>query len=109
MVHIREAIDYIESKSVGRTVELLTQNLTERLAPERALEIIGEAANALPRGLRSQYATIEWEKVVRFRNVVSHEYFGLDYNMVWSVISERVPELKPVILLMISDQEKQLP
>jgi len=59
----------------------------------RNLTIIGEAASKVPDDVHQQYPEIEWRKIVAFRNIAMHEYFGLDRDIVWSVVSRKVPEL----------------
>lgn len=59
----------------------------------RNLTIIGEAASKVPTDIQQQHEEIEWRKIVAFRNVAMHEYFGLDRDIVWDVISRKVPEL----------------
>lgn len=59
----------------------------------RNLTIIGEAASKVPAEIQQQYDEVEWRKIVAFRNVAMHEYFGLDRDIVWDVISRKVPEL----------------
>lgn len=59
----------------------------------RNLTIIGEAANRIPAEIRGQNAQIEWRKIVAFRNAAMHEYFGLDRDIVWDVISRKIPAL----------------
>jgi len=59
----------------------------------RNLTIIGEAASKVPDDIQQQYPEVEWRKIVAFRNIAMHEYFGLDRDIVWSVVSRKVPDL----------------
>ena len=69
----------------------------------RNLEIIGEAAKHIPDNLREQYQAIEWSRVVGFRNIVIHEYFDVDIEIVWTIASQRLPDLKAVLQQMLSE------
>jgi hypothetical protein len=61
----------------------------------RNLEIIGEAANRLPESFKLQYAEIPWRKIVGLRNRIVHEYFGVDVDIVWSILQGDLPALRP--------------
>ena len=59
----------------------------------RNFEIIGEAAGNLPQEIREKYPSVEWRKISDFRNVLAHEYFGIDYNIMRDVIENKLPDL----------------
>lgn len=63
-------------------------------AVERNFEIIGEAANQLPKSLQEANPSIEWYSVVSFRNRLIHGYFGVDYQILWYVIENDLPDLE---------------
>jgi len=63
----------------------------------RNLEIIGEAAKRLPDETSKQISGIEWKKIKGLRDVIAHEYFGIDTEIVWSVVHNKIPELHQVI------------
>jgi uncharacterized protein with HEPN domain len=63
----------------------------------RNLEILGEAAKRLPDDVGRQMPEIEWKKVRGLRDIVAHEYFGIDTEIIWSIIHNKVPELLRVI------------
>jgi len=60
----------------------------------RNLEIIGEVASNMPKIIRTKYKKIPWKDIVGMRNLIIHEYFGVDLDIVWETIKKRVPELK---------------
>ena len=63
------------------------------LAVVRSLEIIGEAARQMPRDFKSEHPEIPWREVASLRNVIAHEYFGLDNEIIWDAIQTRIPDL----------------
>jgi len=63
------------------------------LAVVRSLEVIGEAARQMPRGFKSEHPEIPWREIANLRNVIAHEYFGLDNEIMWDVIQSRIPDL----------------
>ena len=67
------------------------------LAVIRSIEIIGEAARQMPRGFKSSHPEILWRDIVNLRNVIAHEYFGLDNEILWDVIKTQIPDLSEKI------------
>lgn len=59
----------------------------------RNLEIIGEAAKHIPPEIRNRYSDVEWPKVAGLRDIVAHEYFGLDEDILWDIVQNRIPAL----------------
>jgi uncharacterized protein with HEPN domain len=59
----------------------------------RNLEIIGEAARNIPVETQSRYPQIEWRSIAAFRNIVAHEYFGIKDEIVWDIVTNKIPEL----------------
>jgi uncharacterized protein with HEPN domain len=101
--HILEAINNIGTFSAGKTKDDLYNNLMYRFSIERQLEIIGEAANNLSGPLREQYSSIPWPQIISFRNFLAHEYFGLDLELIWSILINHVPSLKSDIEKILND------
>ncbi len=59
----------------------------------RNFEVIGEAANRVDPGFKDANPEIEWKRIRGFRNRIVHEYFGIDYEIVWQIIEEYIDEL----------------
>ena len=68
----------------------------------RNLEIIGEAAKKIPSDIKEQFVEIEWKKISGLRDIVIHEYFGIDEDIIWDVIENKIPELKENIKRIIN-------
>ena len=60
----------------------------------RNLEIIGEAARALPDAIKQRSQHIEWRKLIALRNLLIHEYFGVSKQIVWDVITNKLDKLE---------------
>ena len=58
----------------------------------RNFEIIGEAANLLPEEFKEKYPDIDWHRIRGFRNRIVHDYFGIDYTIVWQIRNLFLPE-----------------
>jgi uncharacterized protein with HEPN domain len=70
---------------------------------ERAIEVISEAARALPPDLVAKYPQIEWQKIVAIGNLLRHEYYRVDPATMWDIATVRLPELEPVIIAMLEE------
>lgn len=76
------------------------------------LQIIGETIKAIDdktnHSLLSNYPNIPWRKVIGLRNIISHEYANIDYDIIWNVICEHLFPLEKSITKVISDLQKQI-
>lgn len=91
--HILEAVNDINDYVKGVTFEEFSENSMMLNASVRQLEIIGEASNRLSEHIHSANTNIPWRTIIGFRNVIVHEYFGLDDKIVWAVIQNEIPSL----------------
>ncbi len=63
----------------------------------RNIEVIGEAARNLPDSFRNKNENIPWRQMIGMRNIVIHEYFGVDLNIIWEIVTKDVPKAKKMI------------
>lgn len=73
----------------------------------RNFEVIGEAAKHIPARIRTKYPAVEWREAIGFRNVLIHDYFGIDVESVWDTIHNNLPLLKQHIQAVIMHNEKK--
>lgn len=73
----------------------------------RNFEIIGEATRNIPDEIINKYPEIPWKKMYGLRNLISHEYFGIDYEMIWKIIGDDLPQnLKDLQRILKVEREK---
>ena len=81
----------------GRTREGLSSDDVETLALTRLVEIVGEASRRVPEGIRAEHSGIPWRQIAGTRDRLIHGYDEVDLDILWTIVSERLPELVPQI------------
>ena len=103
--HILDAIEKIESYvAVGYDAFLATSHWQD--ATIRQLEIIGEATKRLSQDLRSQHPQIPWRRIAGLRDVLIHNYMGVDLEAVWGITQKDLPSLKRQVQRILNLEEK---
>lgn len=83
----------------GEKVKRYTKNLSyddfinndlAKDAVARNFEVMGEAAKMVPEHIKNQYPHVEWQRIIGLRNRIIHEYFGIDYQIVWQIIQHQL-------------------
>ena len=100
--HILESIEWIEKDIANLTEEQFKQNVPIQDAVMRRLEIIGEAIRNLPGDFKDQHPEISWDKPMAMRNLLIHNYFGVDLNIVWDTATQTLPEFKKQIIQLLT-------
>lgn len=99
--HILENISDIEDNVDGLIKPDFLKSKLIQNASIRNLEIIGEAVKKLPAHFKNKHPKIEWRKIAGLRDVLIHDYFGVDNSLVWAIIKKDLPNLKKQIQSLI--------
>ena len=100
--HILDPVQKIESYvTVGQETFMSTSHWQHAVI--RQLEIVGEATKRLSPELRSRYPQIPWKRIAGLRDVLIHDYLGVDISLVWQITQTYLPELRHQINLMLSE------
>lgn len=94
---IRESCDHILEYTHEMSYEEFKKNYLVVDAVSRNFTIIGEAAGRIPPEFRDTHAEIDWDRIRGFRNRIVHNYFGIDYQIVWMIIKNNIPGLRDAI------------
>ena len=101
--HILDSIVLIEEYSKNVTQEKFNKNRYLQDAIIRRLEIIGEATKNLPDEFRKKHSDIPWKSIAGLRDVIIHQYFGVEYNRIWDTVVNLLPPLKKQIEQLIRE------
>jgi len=87
IIEYTQGLSFDEFKKNYLVVDAVVRNFT----------IIGEAAGRIPDEYKVKHPEIEWDRIRGFRNRIVHDYFGIDYQIVWIIIENNIPELRDLI------------
>jgi uncharacterized protein with HEPN domain len=92
--HILESIAFIEEYTKDLTLKDFFEDQQVQDSVFRRLEIIGEAVKNLPEVFKSKHENVPWKQIAGMRDVLIHEYFGVDIMQVWNTLKKDLPLLK---------------
>lgn len=98
LLHIRDSIFQIESYVAGYSYDQFLKDRKTQDAVIRQLEMIGEATSNLTSTFKKSNPEIPWREIADFRNVLAHEYWDVDMEIVWNTIQEDLSTLKDSVI-----------
>lgn len=101
--HIVESIDLVKGYLVNVSIDDFYKSIPTQDMVYRRLEIIGEAVKNLSLDFKNQYSEINWKKIAGMRDVLIHNYFGIDSELAWKAAVEELPLLEIQIKKILSD------
>lgn len=100
---ILEAIRKIRDYTSGLSCKDLESNEQVFDAVNRNLEIVGEAVKNIPEDIRSRQPDVEWKKIAGLRDILIHQYFGIDTEIIWDIVQNKIPVLEQQIRKIIDE------
>ena len=104
--HILQCIERIEEYTEGIKKKQFLESVQLQDSIIRRIEIMGEAVKNIPRHVKDRYPDIAWKEIAGMRDILIHEYFGVDLGLTWKVAIKNVRQLKNRILKMKKDLER---
>ncbi|QGG46393.1 HepT-like ribonuclease domain-containing protein [Heliorestis convoluta] len=105
LIHMLDSIEKIETYLQVISQEEFYQSTQLQDAVIRRLEIIGEAANKVSREFQQRNVGIPWSMIISMRNMLIHEYFGVDLEIVWDTYVHNLPELKNRLVCLLNESQ----
>ena len=96
LLDIQEAISSIEKYAQKGRDAFVSDELIQTWVIHHLL-VLGEAAAKMSEGFQKKYPDIPWSKIIGMRNILIHQYFGIDFDVVWSVVESDLPKLKRTV------------
>ena len=100
---ILEAIERILRYTRGLSRETFAADEMTLDAVVRNLEVIGEAVKRLPADVRAREPAVEWQKIAGLRDILIHQYFGIDVQILWDVVETKLPGLQAGVRSILRD------
>jgi uncharacterized protein with HEPN domain len=100
LTHILECITNIETYLPNGKQDFFSSKLIQD-AVIRNLEVIGEATKRISKEFRDQHKSVPWREMAGLRDVLIHDYFGVDNGIVWNVVEKEIPPLKEKIIVLL--------
>jgi uncharacterized protein with HEPN domain len=95
----------VQNACNGRSYEQFAQDETLKRACVRSFEIIGEAVKNLSNDLKIKRRDVDWKQIAGMRDKLIHNYFSVDWRILWDAITEKLPPLKREILDLLNETE----
>jgi uncharacterized protein with HEPN domain len=95
--HILDEISYIEDAICDIEEADFLADETLKRSFVRSIEIIGEAAKKVSADFKDKHRSVDWKRIAGMRDKLIHDYFGVDYHIVWDVAKNKLPELRQKI------------
>lgn len=101
LIHISERIERIESYVAGKDRQEFTDSTLLQDAVIRNLQTLAESTQRLSENTKEREPGIDWFKIAGFRNILVHDYLGIDIQRVWNILEKDLPVLKKAIQRML--------
>lgn len=104
--HLLDEIDFLLDQSQSLTFEKFVGNEVMKRACTRSFEVMGEAVKNLPSDFKKKHKDIEWRDIAATRDKLIHQYFGVDWNILWDVMREKLPSLRSKIAVLLEQENE---
>ena len=102
---VLQSISDVVEFSAAMTLEQFRNDKKTVHAVVRNLEVIGEAIKRVPPQVRDRHPGVPWQRIAGLRDILIHHYFGIDVDIVWDIVQDKLPELKTRVEEILNEPE----
>jgi uncharacterized protein with HEPN domain len=102
--HIQDECSYLIAVSHNLEYNVFLEDETLKRAIVRSLEIIGEATKKIPADFKVKWSNIQWKNMAGMRDRLIHDYIGVNYNIVWDVVTNKIPSISVQINQILKEE-----
>ena len=102
--HIQDECSYLIAVSHNLEYNVFLEDETLKRAIVRSLEIIGEATKKIPADFKVKWSNIQWKNMAGMRDRLIHDYIGVNYNIVWDVVTNKTPSISVQINQILKEE-----
>ncbi len=103
LIHMQECMQRIEKYTAGGQQEFMRQDLIQD-AVIRNLQVLAESSQRISDEQKLKHPEIDWLALSGFRNVLVHDYLGVDYEKVWNIVINDLPALRQSLIIMLGEK-----
>lgn len=106
-VYLQDVLDAagkVRSYTTGLSFKIFSEDAKTVDAVVRNLEVIGEAIKQVPDDVRAKYTDVEWKKIAGLRDILIHQYFGVDVEIIWDIVQYKLPVLEAQLIKIIEEE-----
>jgi len=104
LIHMSECINRVNKYTTGGRDEFLSLSLIQD-AVVRNLQVMAESSKRISDERKNRHLEVDWQEISGFRNILVHDYLGVDLELVWNIVANELPGLEMAILIMLNEKD----
>lgn len=105
LLDILDSLETIATYVQGMSYADFSSDRKTRDAVIRNLEVIGEAAKGIPEEIRAGSSAVSWQRIAGLRDILIHQYFAVDLEIIWDIVTQKMPWLKDQVHSMLKNYQ----